>query len=75
MNNIIPVLLCGGNGTRLWPSSRAQMPKQFLTLMGSHSMFQQILQRVRHLAPPIVVCNQEHRFQVEKQLSEIDAEA
>ena len=46
MNNIIPVILCGGAGSRLWPASREALPKQFLPLVGEDSMLQQTLARV-----------------------------
>ncbi|EJL25384.1 mannose-1-phosphate guanylyltransferase [Caulobacter sp. AP07] len=50
MTAIYPVILCGGSGTRLWPASRADRPKQFLKLLGPHSSFQETLLRVRDLA-------------------------
>lgn len=78
MAELQPVVLCGGNGTRLWPLSREQYPKQFLALgHGEHSMLQQTLLRLKGLspkipvAPPIVVCNAEHRFLAAQQLQEI----
>ena len=43
---IVPVIMCGGTGTRLWPVSRESMPKQFVTIVGSTSTFQQVLARV-----------------------------
>ncbi|MDX1694839.1 MAG: mannose-1-phosphate guanylyltransferase/mannose-6-phosphate isomerase [Ketobacteraceae bacterium] len=65
---MIPVILSGGNGTRLWPMSRKGYPKQFLPLVGSESMFQQTLQRLPDYAkPPILVCNESHRFIVAEQ--------
>lgn len=70
---IIPVILSGGSGTRLWPLSRKHYPKQFIPLMGERSMFQRTLERVapfRRQAPVIIVCNQEHRFLVAEQLSD-----
>lgn len=78
MVNLIPVILAGGNGSRLWPLSREAFPKQFLTLDGSkHSLLQQTLLRLDGLqgvkiAAPIVICNEEHRFLVAEQLQEID---
>ncbi|MDP6422109.1 MAG: mannose-1-phosphate guanylyltransferase/mannose-6-phosphate isomerase [SAR202 cluster bacterium] len=60
-----PVILAGGSGTRLWPLSREHYPKQFLSVTGEHSMMQETLLRLdglENLAPPIVVCNEEHRF-------------
>lgn len=71
---IIPVILAGGSGTRLWPLSRKHYPKQLLKLFGDKTMLQQTLMRlegVPDLAPPIVVCNEEHRFMVAEQLHEI----
>ncbi len=75
---IIPVVLSGGSGTRLWPLSRELYPKQFLPLLDSESLFQQTLARLEGLAGlhrPIVVCNDEHRFLVAEQLREADCEA
>ncbi len=71
---IIPVVLAGGSGTRLWPMSRQHYPKQLLKLFGDKTMLQQTIVRldgVSNLAPPIVVCNEEHRFMVAEQLHEI----
>lgn len=71
---IIPVILAGGSGTRLWPMSRQHYPKQLLKLFGDKTMLQQTILRlngVANLAPPIVVCNEEHRFMVAEQLHEI----
>ncbi|MDL2313983.1 mannose-1-phosphate guanylyltransferase/mannose-6-phosphate isomerase [Desulfovibrio sp. OttesenSCG-928-C14] len=65
MPEIVPVILSGGSGTRLWPLSRGQYPKQFMDLGSGHSLFAETLRRVRALpkAPaPVVICNQEHRF-------------
>lgn len=70
-NMLVPVLLSGGVGSRLWPVSRELFPKQFLPLAGDQSMLCQTLQRLgglQDLAAPIVVCNQEHRFLVAEQL-------
>jgi mannose-1-phosphate guanylyltransferase/mannose-6-phosphate isomerase len=73
-----PVVMAGGSGTRLWPLSRAQHPKQFLVLQGNQSLFQQAVQRLAGLAardiavaPPCVVGNEEHRFLVLDQLREL----
>lgn len=71
---IIPVILAGGSGSRLWPLSRQHYPKQLLKLFGSYTMLQHTLLRVQgvaDLAEPIVVCNQEHRFMVAEQLLEM----
>jgi len=73
---LIPVIIAGGSGTRLWPLSRAQFPKQFLNLFGELTMLQQTLSRLDGLgtAPPIVLCNEEHRFIVAEQLRQIGVE-
>lgn len=68
---LIPVLLSGGVGSRLWPVSRELYPKQFLPLIGSNSLLAQTLQRaaaIDNVGSPIVVCNDEHRFLVAEQL-------
>jgi len=66
-----PVILSGGSGTRLWPLSRKNLPKQFLALSGSSTLFQQTVERTRTLTDvgaPIVVCSEDHRFLVAEQL-------
>ena len=73
---IVPVILAGGQGTRLWPMSRAARPKQFLALTGPVSLFQQTLKRVADsvvYAPAIVITNSEYRFIVAEQAAELDA--
>ncbi|MBI5860838.1 MAG: mannose-1-phosphate guanylyltransferase/mannose-6-phosphate isomerase [Rhodocyclales bacterium] len=75
---IIPVLLCGGSGTRLWPLSRAQYPKQFLRLLGEHSLLQATLLRLAGfpgLGRPVLITNETHRFLVAEQIREISIEA
>jgi mannose-1-phosphate guanylyltransferase / mannose-6-phosphate isomerase len=75
---IIPVIMCGGAGTRLWPVSRESMPKQFVPLVGSQSTFQQVLQRISDpalFARPIIVTNNEFRFVVAEQLRASGIEA
>ncbi|WP_315387400.1 mannose-1-phosphate guanylyltransferase/mannose-6-phosphate isomerase [uncultured Stenotrophomonas sp.] len=69
---ILPVILSGGSGTRLWPLSREAYPKQFLPLVGDVTMLQATWNRVAAIAgaPPIVVANQEHRFMAAEQLRE-----
>jgi mannose-1-phosphate guanylyltransferase/mannose-6-phosphate isomerase len=74
---IQPVLMAGGSGTRLWPLSRAGFPKQFLSLAGDESLFQQAVARLNGLAaqdiliqPPLIVGNAEHRFLALEQLRE-----
>src|SRR5437588_1630294 len=73
----IPVLMCGGAGTRLWPVSRETMPKQFVPLIGERSTFQQTLERVADpmFARPIVITNADFRFIVAEQLRELGIEA
>ncbi len=75
---IIPLIMCGGAGTRLWPASREGRPKQFLQLFGAHSTFQDTIQRVSDPAlfeRPIVITNAAYRFMVLEQLAAIDREA
>ena len=76
--SLIPVLMCGGAGTRLWPVSRESMPKQFVPLIGERSTFQQTLARIADpalFARPIVITNADFRFIVAEQLREIGIEA
>ena len=66
-----PVVLSGGSGTRLWPLSRQDRPKQFLALMGERSLYQETVLRALGLPdvqPPITVCSDAHRFTVGEQL-------
>jgi mannose-1-phosphate guanylyltransferase/mannose-6-phosphate isomerase len=81
MINITPIILCGGSGTRLWPLSRAGFPKQFLSLTGNESLFQQTAQRLVSLgaddiqvAKPLIVTSEEHRFLASEQLREAGIE-
>lgn len=71
MRAVIPVVLSGGSGTRLWPLSRELRPKQFLPLVAEQTLFQETVGRTNGLAgvrPPLVVCNHAHRFLVAEQL-------
>jgi mannose-1-phosphate guanylyltransferase/mannose-6-phosphate isomerase len=74
---LIPVILSGGSGTRLWPLSRELYPKQFLPLVGESTMLQDTVLRLQGLGAgaPIVVCNEHHRFIVAEQLRQIDRPA
>ncbi|MEH6587626.1 MAG: mannose-1-phosphate guanylyltransferase/mannose-6-phosphate isomerase [Halioglobus sp.] len=74
---LIPVLLSGGVGSRLWPVSREAHPKQFQPLAGELSMLQETLKRTTGLdeSAPVVVCNEEHRFMVAEQLRQVDLQA
>ncbi|MGG5873320.1 mannose-1-phosphate guanylyltransferase/mannose-6-phosphate isomerase [Pseudomonas peli] len=69
---MIPVILSGGSGSRLWPLSRKHYPKQFLALTGTDTLFQQTIKRLRFdgVQAPVLVCNQEHRFIVQEQLKQ-----
>jgi mannose-1-phosphate guanylyltransferase / mannose-6-phosphate isomerase len=72
---IFPVILSGGSGTRLWPLSRALYPKQFLPLVSERTMLQETVARVldpSRFHPPLILCNDEHRFLVAEQLREIE---
>ena len=72
---LYPVILAGGSGTRLWPLSREFHPKQFLSLTGERSMLQETAIRLdghAGVAPPIIVCNEAHRFLVAEQMREVD---
>lgn len=73
---LVPVILCGGTGTRLWPLSRATYPKQYWPLAGSseHTLLQLTQRRLEGLpglAPPMLICNEDHRFIVAEQMRQI----
>ena len=71
---IIPVILSGGSGTRLWPLSRKQYPKQYLPFFGNKTMFQETILRLKgieNIVDPIIICNSNHRFLVAEQLQQI----
>ena len=74
---IIPVIICGGTGTRLWPLSRESYPKQYLSVIkgSQYSLLQNTLKRLEELnnfGRPIIICNEEHRFIVAEQLRQIN---
>jgi len=76
---LVPLILCGGTGTRLWPLSRASYPKQYWALAGDSdaTLLQQTHQRLAGLpglAPPLLVCNEDHRFIVAEQMRQIDVD-
>jgi mannose-1-phosphate guanylyltransferase / mannose-6-phosphate isomerase len=71
---IVPVILSGGSGKRLWPLSRKQYPKQYLPLVSDNTMFQETIMRLKgldNLSDPIIVCNADHRFLVAEQCQQI----
>ena len=71
MKKRFAIILCGGSGTRLWPLSRMQMPKQFLKLTGETSLFQQTIKRVQQIIPNeqiYIVSHQQYQFEIHKQL-------
>src|SRR5271155_6088238 len=75
---LLPVILCGGAGARMWPESRESLPKQFIPLIGERSTFQTIVSLVGDPSvfdPPVVITNYDYRFRVAEQLREIGAEA
>jgi mannose-1-phosphate guanylyltransferase/mannose-6-phosphate isomerase len=75
---LVPVILCGGSGSRLWPMSRRLLPKQFLPLVGERSLFQDTALRARGVpgaGAPIVITNAEQRFLAADQLAEVGMEA
>src|SRR6202161_2068809 len=75
---LIPVILSGGAGTRLWPLSREMYPKQLLALTSKQTMLQDTAARLAMIAgaqPPIVVCNEAHRFTVAEQIRALEIQA
>lgn len=72
--SVLPVIMAGGTGSRLWPLSREYHPKQFLSVEGKLSMLQNTIKRLASLSTeePVVICNDRHRFLVAEQLREID---
>ena len=74
-SKVVPIILCGGSGTRLWPMSRKLLPKQFLPLITDRSMLQETALRAAALpgsSRPYIVCSEEHRFLAAEQLREVD---
>ena len=72
---IVPVILSGGSGMRLWPLSRKQYPKQYLSLVGDHTMLQETILRLKGLddiSDPVIICNSDHRFLVEEQCQSVN---
>ncbi|MFP3519569.1 sugar phosphate nucleotidyltransferase, partial [Pseudomonas sp. SIMBA_077] len=79
---IVPVILAGGSGTRLWPVSRENFPKQLIDVVGSDSLLQATARRMNDFpagwqvdVSPIIVCGEEHRFVIAEQLHENGVEA
>src|SRR3990167_10034804 len=71
---IVPVILAGGSGSRLWPVSRSAYPKQLLPLISNRTLLQETVlrtQSISHIANPLVICHEEHRFLVAEQLHAI----
>ena len=78
MTRILPVIMCGGSGTRVWPESREALPKQFIPLVGARSTFQAALDMLRDRTifdPPIVITNLDYRFYAAEQVAEMDMQA
>ncbi len=78
MTKILPVIMCGGSGTRVWPESRESLPKQFIPLIGDRSTFQSIVGLLGDpsiFEPAVVITNFDYRFLVAEQLEEIGAQA
>ena len=70
---IVPVILAGGSGTRLWPLSRKLHPKQFIELIGETTLFQEAVLRLpKSIGDLLVICNEEHRFLAAEQLCQIN---
>ncbi|HDS9332271.1 TPA: mannose-1-phosphate guanylyltransferase/mannose-6-phosphate isomerase [Klebsiella pneumoniae subsp. pneumoniae] len=71
---ILPVIMAGGTGSRLWPMSRELYPKQFLRLSGEKSMLQETVLRLKglNITSPMLICNEQHRFLAAEQLRQID---
>ena len=77
---VLPIILCGGSGTRLWPLSRESFPKQFLSLNFTEgkTLLQKTqirISKLNNIKPPIMICNEDHRFIVAEQMREINIKA
>ena len=71
---IVPVILSGGSGTRLWPLSRTFFPKQFINLVNDTTLFQDTIMRLpKEVSEPLIICNEAHRFIVAEQLRQIES--
>ena len=71
---IVPVILTGGSGTRLWPLSRTFFPKQFINLVNDTTLFQDTIMRLpKEVSEPLIICNEVHRFIVAEQLRQIES--
>ena len=78
MTKILPVIMCGGSGTRVWPESRESLPKQFIPLVGDRSTFQSIVSLLDDRAifePTVVITNWEYRFRAAEQLKDVGSDA
>lgn len=77
LSNIIPVILSGGSGTRLWPLSKQGLPKQFIPLLSEHTLFQEAILRLKgeQFNAPIIVCNAKHRSLVDEQIAQLNLKA
>jgi mannose-1-phosphate guanylyltransferase len=72
---IVPVILSGGSGTRLWPLSRRQYPKQFFSLVNETTLFQDTILRLPdEVSKPLIICNEEHRFIIAEQIRQIKSD-
>lgn len=77
MNKIVPVIMCGGVGSRLWPVSRENHPKQFLKIDGEHSLLQKTILRTMGdpcFSKPIILCNDAHKFKIASEMQDINCE-
>lgn len=72
---MLPVILAGGSGTRLWPLSRTQFPKQFLPLYSDFSLLQDTVKRLGAVPNVTIICNEQHRFLVAEQMRQIDQQS